>query len=231
ARIEKDRHDAIAEPFTLSHYLRCACDAKVWAFAWLFGLTTTVSYAIAYFLPIILNDGMGFSVAASQCLISPPYVAAAIWMYACAYFGDKYRLRAPFIVFNAIVGIVGLALLGFTENNGARYFGVFLATISANSNIPCILTYQANNIRGQWKRALASATLVGAGGIGGIVGTTVFRQEDKPEYRPGMYATILASCLVVVISLLLSLKFHRANKRAAAGGKIIEGLEGFRYTL
>ncbi|KAI7127208.1 hypothetical protein KC352_g15442, partial [Hortaea werneckii] len=120
---------------------------------------------------------------------------------------------------------------GFTENNGARYFGVFLATISANSNIPCILTYQANNIRGQWKRALASATLVGAGGIGGIVGTTVFRQEDKPEYRPGMYATILASCLVVVISLLLSLKFHRANKRAAAGGKIIEGLEGFRYTL
>merc|ERR1712070_1150484 len=167
---EKDRHDTIAEPFTLSHYLRCACDAKVWAFAWLFGLTTTVSYAIAYFLPIILNDGMGFSVVASQCLISPPYVAAAIWMYTCAYFGDKYRLRAPFIVFNAIVGIVGLALLGFTENNGARYFGVFLATISANSNIPCILTYQANNIRGQWKRALASATLVGAGGIGGIVG-------------------------------------------------------------
>ncbi|RMZ22542.1 hypothetical protein D0859_13427 [Hortaea werneckii] len=251
ARIEKDRHDAIAEPFTLSHYLRCACDAKVWAFAWLFGLTTTVSYAIAYFLPIILNDGMGFSVAASQCLISPPYVAAAIWMYTCAYFGDKYRLRAPFIIFNAIVGIVGLALLGFTENNGARYFGVFLATISANSNIPCILTYQANNseywvdipqgsncsmltphpVRGQWKRALASATLVGAGGIGGIVGTTVFRQEDKPDYRPGMYATILASCLVVVISLLLSLKFHRANKRAAAGGKVIEGLEGFRYTL
>lgn len=46
-----------------------------------------------------------------------------------------------------------------------------------------------------------------------------------------MYATILASCLVVVITLLLSLKFHRANKRAAAGGKIIEGLEGFRYTL
>lgn len=92
-----------------------------------------------------------------------------------------------------------------------------------------VLTYYT--VRGQWKRALASATLVGAGGIGGIVGTTVFRQEDKPEYRPGMYATILASCLVVVISLLLSLKFHRANKRAAAGGKIIEGLEGFRYTL
>lgn len=129
----------------MRNYLLCACDAKVWGFAALFGLTTTVTYAIAYFLPIILKDGMGFSTAEAQCLISPPYVAAAIWMFTCAYFGDKYRIRAPFIIFNAVLGIVGLALLGFTENNGSRYLGVFFATISANSNIPCILTYQANN--------------------------------------------------------------------------------------
>lgn len=67
------------------------------------------------------------------------------------------------------MGLIGLSLLGFAENNGVRYFGVFLATMACNANVPCILTYQANNIRGQWKRALASATLVGAGGIGGIV--------------------------------------------------------------
>jgi len=88
ARIEKDRHDAIATDFNVKHYLHCACDAKVWGFAWLFGLTTTVTYAIAYFLPIILNEGMGFSVAASQCLISPPYVLAAIWMFTCAWLGE-----------------------------------------------------------------------------------------------------------------------------------------------
>jgi len=46
-----------------------------------------------------------------------------------------------------------------------------------------------------------------------------------------MYGTILASVLIIIIACLLTLKFHRANKRAAAGGKIIEGLEGFRYTL
>lgn len=46
-----------------------------------------------------------------------------------------------------------------------------------------ILTYQANNIRGQWKRALCSATLVGTGGIGGIIGSTIFRAQDKPGYR------------------------------------------------
>jgi len=191
----------------------------------------TSTYAIAYFLPIILKDGMGFSTAASQCLIAPPYVVAALWMFACAVLGDKYHIRGPFIVFNALMGIIGLPLLGFAHNNGVRYFGVFLATTACNANIPSVLTYQANNIRGQWKRALASATLVGAGGLGGIVGSTIFREQDKPGYRPGIYGTMLASALIVIITCLLELKFHRANRRAAAGGKVIEGLAGFRYTL
>ena len=69
ARIEKDRHDVVAEPFNLGKYMRGILDLKILAFGCLFGLTTTVTYAIAYFLPIILNVGMGFSVGASQCLI------------------------------------------------------------------------------------------------------------------------------------------------------------------
>ena len=248
ARIEKDRHDAIPLPFRVGAYLHNALDLKVWGFAALFGLTTTCTYAIAYFLPIILNDGMGFSVAASECLVSPPYVAAAIVMYTWAYLGDKYHIRAPFILINGVLLLIGkacmspgsrkatnrslgLPLLGFAKSNGVRYFGVFIATIACNANVPCVLTYQANNIRGQWKRALCSATLVGAGGIGGIIGSTVFRDQDKPTYHPGIYATMIAGGLIIIITLALTFKFHRANKRAAAGGKWIEGLEGFRYTL
>ena len=36
---------------------------------------------------------------------------------------------------------------------------------------------------------------------------------------------------MVLIVVLLSIKFHRANKRVDAGGKLIEGLQGFKYTL
>lgn len=53
ATIERDRADAIPEPFKLGTYLKNAGDIKVWAFAALFMLTTTNSYAIAYFLPIM----------------------------------------------------------------------------------------------------------------------------------------------------------------------------------
>jgi hypothetical protein len=82
-------------------------DLKVWGFAWLFMLSATCTYAIAYFLPIILNDGMGFSIAASECLVSPPYVAAAIVMYTWAYLGDKYHIRAPFILINGVLLLIG----------------------------------------------------------------------------------------------------------------------------
>ncbi|KAH7115383.1 major facilitator superfamily domain-containing protein [Dactylonectria estremocensis] len=231
ARIELDRKDATTERFLLRAYIANAYDLKIWGFAALFGLTTVNTYAIAYFLPLILKDGLGFSVAVSQCLIAPPYIAAGIAMYAMAYFSDKYRRRSPFILLNGCLLLVGLPLLGFATNTGVRYFGAFVTTTACNANVPCILTWQANNIRGQWKRALCSATLVGTGGIGGIVGSTAFRSQDAPGYRPGIYAAMTASGLIILITLALDLKFVRANKRAAAGGKLIGGLEGFRYTL
>ncbi|KAK2616353.1 hypothetical protein QQS21_000787 [Conoideocrella luteorostrata] len=231
ARIELDRQDASPVKFKLGKYLAGGLDLKIWGFAALFGLTTINTYSLAYFLPLILRDGMGFSVAASQCLIAPPHVAAGITMYTMAYLSDKYHMRSPFIIVNCCLLLIGLPLLGFTKNVGLRYFGAFVTTTACNANVPCILTWQANNIRGQWKRALCSATLVGTGGIGGIIGTTVFRSQDAPGYRPGMYATIAASALMMLVTLLLDLKFIRANKRAASGGKPIGGLKGFRYTL
>jgi hypothetical protein len=51
ARVNADRGDAIAEKFSWRKFLRPALDAKIWGFAMLFGMTTTVSYALAYFLP------------------------------------------------------------------------------------------------------------------------------------------------------------------------------------
>lgn len=142
--------------------------------------TTTITYALAYFLPIILSQNMGFSVGQSQCLVAPPYAFAGIVMYSTAWVGDRYKIRGPIIVFNNLLCVIGLPIIGFHSNAAVRYFGVFLVTAGANSNVPGSMSYQANNIRGQWKRAFCSATLVGFGGIGGICGSLVFRYVSSP---------------------------------------------------
>lgn len=92
-------------------------------------------------------------------------------------------MRTPFILFNCLIEIIGVAVLGFATQNAARYFGAFLIIGGANANIALVLTYQANNIVGQWRRAFCSATIVGAGGMGGIIGSLTFRSQDAPDYR------------------------------------------------
>jgi len=156
----------------------------------IFFCLTTVTYAIAYFLPIILMEGMGFGVGEAQCLSAPPYAFAGIVMWCTAWLGDKYRVRGIILVTNALLCIIGLPMMGFAKGNATRYAGVFLTVAGANANIPSCMAYQANNVRGQWTRAFSSATLVGFGGIGGIVSSLVFREQDAPGYRPGMYAAL-----------------------------------------
>lgn len=179
--------------------------------------TTTLSYALAYFLPIILHVNMKFSIAASQCLVAPPYAFAAIVMYTTGYLGDKYKIRSPIIVFNMILCLIGLPIMGWHKSPAVRYFGVFLVTAGANANVPSVMAYQANNIRGQWKRAFCSATLVGFGGIGGIAGGLVFREQDAPDYQPGVYACIACCLLTLIIVGVTTLVFVRQNRRADRG--------------
>ncbi|KAF3479642.1 uncharacterized protein GIQ15_06618 [Arthroderma uncinatum] len=230
-RVNRDRGDAHFEPFALGKFLRPALDLKIWGFAMIFFCSTTVSYAIAYFLPIILADGLGFDVGQSQCLIAPPYGFAAILMYSSSWFADKYRTRAPIIVLNTIITLIGLPMMGFGKGNVLRYAGVFLATAGANANVPAVMAYQANNIRGQWTRALASATLVGFGGIGGIAGSLVFRSQDAPAYIPGIWAAITSQLVLLLVAAALSLHFWRSNRKADRGELMIEGSPSFRYTL
>lgn len=109
---------------------------------------------------------MGFTIAQSQCLVAPPYAFAAVVMYVESWLGDKYRVRGPQILFNAVMAIIGLSLMGWTTTSGVRYFGVFLFCAPVQANVVMVMSFQANNIRGQWKRAFCSASLVGFGGIG-----------------------------------------------------------------
>jgi MFS family permease len=171
---------------------------------------------------------MGFSTGEAQCLVAPPYAFAAIVMYGCGWLGDKRKIRGPIIVFNMILCLIGLPIMGFAKSPAVRYFGVFLTTAGANSNVPATMSYQANNIRGQWKRAFCSATLVGMGGV-------VFRTQDAPHYRPGIYACIATSCLSLVLVAVVSFISIRQNKRADRGEVELEWTEGdqkgFRYTI
>lgn len=152
-------------------------------------------------------------------------------MYGMSWIGDKKRTRAPIIIVNSIISVVGLAILGFAKNPGVQYFGIFIGVAGCNANIPGTMAYQANNIRGQWRRAFCSATLTGFGGIGGIAGSLIFRSQDAPGYVPGIIGTIVANVLIIIVAVLLTILFKARNAKADRGELVIEELEEFRYTI
>ncbi|PGG95220.1 hypothetical protein AJ79_10178 [Helicocarpus griseus UAMH5409] len=231
-RIEIDRSDAVNDPLTWAKCGHHLMDLKLWAFALMFMSTTMPAYAFAYFSPTIIL-GMGYDGGIANLLSAPPVVFAVICAYIIAIVADKYRVRSPVIVLQCVVGIIGLMITAYHPKDGVRYFGIFLGTAGCQGNVPAILAYQSNNIRMQSKRSVGSALQIGFGAIGGMIASTVFREQDAPKYVPGLWVTTGLQFLILGLLACTTLHFWRRNKQVDNGTatKPIEGLEGFKYTL
>lgn len=231
-RIDDDRQDA-GEPehFSLGAIIVHFLDPKLYAFSVLFFLLNLVTTALAYFLPIILSGGMGFSSNQAILLSAPPYYYAIIPALLSSYIGDKYRMRGPIIIFNALFLIIGFCMFGFARNVVARYIGTFLATGAYVANWAAMNAYQANNIRGQWKRATFAAAVSASNGLGGIAGSYIVRLEEASAgYPTAIWVSIGSHLVIIVIVVVLTLLFWTANNRKSSTHHIIEGMLGFKYT-
>ena len=189
-RIQKDRGDVRPEEFSLGKVLVHVKDLKVYGFCCMFFLLNLVSTSLSYFLPIILQGGMGFGQNKSILLSAPPYFWAVIPVILSSLVGDKWQLRGPIIAFNSICLIAGFCMLGFASQVTVRYVGTYLATGAYVSNWAALNAYQANNIVGQWKRAFTAAAITACNGAGGIAGSFIVRQNEAPRYRTAVWVSI-----------------------------------------
>ncbi|EXJ91890.1 hypothetical protein A1O3_00440 [Capronia epimyces CBS 606.96] len=187
-RLQQDRGDAEYTKITPKHVIATLGKWQLWVYSLQFMCAGIGVYAFAYFTPLILQ-GLGFTTTKVYLLSAPPNIAAIFYAFGLSYLADHLKLRAPFVALHSIVTIVGLMLVEYCKNNSVRYFGVFLGVAGANGNLPAILAWQANNIRGQDTRAVASGFQIAAGAIGGIYASTTFIAKQAPKYAGGLWAT------------------------------------------
>ncbi|KJA21921.1 hypothetical protein HYPSUDRAFT_139927 [Hypholoma sublateritium FD-334 SS-4] len=230
-RVEADRGDSAADELTRQKVFTHLKDPLIWAFGLMFLASTVPAYAIAFFITIILK-AMGFSTAVSLLLTAPPGIYAAVVCYFFAWLSDKTKHRAGWMVVQSLITLTGLAIAAYHPNNGVRYFGLFLVNAGATSCIPGVLAYNSNNITTHSKRAVFTGSIILWGGVGGIMATTVFREQDFPRYVNGMWATIGLQLLNIVLLGVTTFVFKRRN-RLRREGKIgpLEGQENFYYTI
>jgi MFS family permease len=230
-KLERDRNDAEFDELTNRKFLQACKRWDLWVYALMFFAVTTIVYGLAFFIPIILQGSLGYSVKKTFLMSAPPAVCAVPWVLFTSWAADKYKMRGPVLVINAITGIIGLMIVAYAENGNARYFGIYVGLAGANANIPCALAFQANNIRGQSLRMIASGFQIAFGAIGGIFGSTVFMQKEFPTYRSGLWAVTGAQLFLILATCLMSFHYWRQNKKADRGEVIIEGLASFRHTF
>lgn len=136
-------------------------------------------YAFAFFLPIILRQGLGYSLELSFVLSAFPPCFAVIVVMTVSWLADKYRVRGLPVTSQGLLGIIGLCMAGFLDAPVPRYIGTFLGYAGAIGLVVTSMAWMANNLRGDDKQAIATAVMISVSGVGGIYSSIVFHQQVR----------------------------------------------------
>ena len=182
-RINADRGDAETDEITGKKLLVHLKDWKLYCWSFLILSAVVPGFSYNFYTPLILRQGMGYSVTQSQLLTAPPFICAALITFLSSLISDKFKIRGPVLIVHHTLTIVGMFVTAYVKNPAARYFGVFLG-LGMVQYVPMVtLAWQANNIKSTSKRAVASATALIGSGIGGMISGGAFKTSESPVYE------------------------------------------------
>lgn len=100
---------------------------------------------------------------------------------------------------------------------GVSYLGTFFAAGGIYPAVAIVLSWPANNVSGQTKRAIANAMQISIGTLGAVIGTQLYRTETSPRYflGHGFALGYLVANIVVVAVTWWFLKRENVAKKAA----------------
>lgn len=161
---------------------------------------------------------MGFSTTVAQLLSAPPYVAAAISAICFAKLSDKFYRRMPFVVIPMLIVTIAYSIIlsldgALATKKGPAYFGVVLAVIGIYPIQSAAASWNANNLAPSSRRIIGIALNNCVGNIGGIVGSFMYLDSEKPRYPTGFGLSLAFGASGMIVAMLLEWSYISANKR------------------
>jgi len=185
---------------------------------------TVSGYSTAFFIPTILNE-FGYTSSASQLLTIPIYAVCTVVTLLTAWLSDRLRHRYIFTIGGVFIATIGYILLlaqGQPKGPGAlsigvRYLAVFFITTGTYITQPLTIVWLSNNMGGHYKRAFGSAIQIGVGNIGGIIGSTIYLQNESPRFHTGYSVGLGMMWLCGVMCTVFWVHLMRENRRRERG--------------
>jgi C4-dicarboxylate transporter len=87
------------------------------------------------------------------------------------------------------------------------------AAIGSYTAFPTLVTWHANNLAGQAKRAAGMAIQIGIGNLGGAMAANFYRAKDAPHYRLGHGLEIMFIVLASISGVCVLIYYTRQNSK------------------
>ncbi|CAH0046591.1 unnamed protein product [Clonostachys solani] len=192
-------------------------DWQIYLQALVYWSNTVPNYGMKFTMPQIIKN-MGYSNSNAQLLTIPPYVLGAISAYVSAVFSDKFKWRMPFIVGAQLLVVIAFAILfslsaKVKDNTAVCYFAIFLCSVGFYPINPGGNAWTIGNLAGPTKRAQGIAFMICLGNIGGIIGSYIYIEDEKPTYPTGFGASFAFAGLGIVSCLLLEFVYWNINQK------------------
>jgi MFS family permease len=168
-----------------------------------------------------ITKSMGYTSSQAQLLTIPPYVAGAISAYCFAKLSDRFMWRMPFVVGPLMIIVLGFAIVlplapEITNNIAPCYVGVVLICVGQYPTNPAGSAWISGNLAPTTKKAMGIALNIALGNIGGVSGSYIFLEAEKPGYRTGFGVGLAFATAAVFSTLLLEFSYWRINKSRKA---------------
>ncbi|KAF4463166.1 tartrate transporter [Fusarium albosuccineum] len=177
------------------------------------------NYGLKFSMPSI-TKGMGFTSSNAQLMTIPPYFCGAISSYILAKCADRFRWRVPFIIGPQLCVLVAFSILMakaefIKQNLGACYFAVCLACAGMYPILPGVSAWNIDNNPLPTRRAISIGYLNCAGTIGGIYGSYIYKDNEKPKYTTGYGASLGFAVGGIICAVILETTLMHLNKKKA----------------
>lgn len=174
---------------------------------------------------------MGFTNTNAQLMTVPPYICGCLSSIFFAFLSDRFNRRMPFAAIPfaliAIGNIMILSLDGDLGRVGVSLTSIIIYCIGIYPIQPAVSSWAANNLAPASCRAIGVAFAICFGNTGGIIGSYMFLDKEKPSYHTGFGLSLAFGATGLLSALILELSYKWANKQKE---KITEDEIRARYT-
>ncbi|PLB47724.1 MFS general substrate transporter [Aspergillus steynii IBT 23096] len=218
-QLASNTHSGHHESFDKRILLSVLTDWKIYLLILANWSNAVPNYALKFSMPEIIKS-MGYESANAQLLTIPPYAVGAASAFSFSVFADRYSWRMPFILIPQCALVVAFGILfskatDIDNNIALCYFGICLACFGMYPILPGVNAWNVCNIPNPHKRAVAIGYLICVGNAGGIIGSYIYKADEKPRYPTGYGTSLAFTAAGIAAALTLEFCLWNANQTNA----------------